>query len=199
MAWLKDLPENYNLVYNENQEPYFVHKLASLSANCKIGAYSYIHGKTRITGDKKILIGKFCSIASEVRLQVGDEHDYKRISTYPFSTILGFNKLTYPESFGEGITIGNDVWIGEGVRILSGSIINDGVVIGAGSVVRGELQAYGVYSGNPCVLRRFRFEEAVINKLLIIQWWNWDIKKIENEINFFNLNPNEILEENFEK
>lgn len=197
MSWLKILPQNYNLFYNDKQEPYFVHNLASVSSNCNIGGYSYIHGKTRITGDQKILIGKFCSIASEVRLQVGDEHDYKRISTYPFKTILGFDYLAYQESFGDGISIGNDVWIGEGARILSGSVINDGVVVGAGSVVRGELQAYGVYSGNPCVLRRFRFEKDVVEKLLKIQWWNWDIGKIENEINFFNLNSFEILRSEF--
>lgn len=48
-----------------------------------------------------------------------------------------------------GIVVGNDVWIGANVVVLDGAVIGDGCVIGACSVVRGKLDAYGIYGGNP--------------------------------------------------
>lgn len=50
-----------------------------------------------------------------------------------------------------GIVIGDDVWLGANCVLLDGSVIGDGCVIAAGSVVRGRLEAYGIYGGNPLV------------------------------------------------
>jgi len=48
-----------------------------------------------------------------------------------------------------GIKIGDDVWIGANCVILDGADIGEGCVIGAGSIVRGALEPYGVYVGEP--------------------------------------------------
>jgi virginiamycin A acetyltransferase len=48
-----------------------------------------------------------------------------------------------------GIRVGEDVWIGAGCVILDGAVIGDGCVIAAGSVVRGVLEPYNLYGGNP--------------------------------------------------
>jgi acetyltransferase-like isoleucine patch superfamily enzyme len=48
-----------------------------------------------------------------------------------------------------GIRIEDDVWIGANSILLDGAFLRKGCVIGAGSIVRGELEAYGVYAGNP--------------------------------------------------
>lgn len=48
-----------------------------------------------------------------------------------------------------GILIEDDVWIGANCVILDGAVIRKGCVIGAGSIVRGELEAYCVYGGQP--------------------------------------------------
>ncbi|MFC5069272.1 acyltransferase [Flaviflagellibacter deserti] len=50
-----------------------------------------------------------------------------------------------------GIKIGNDVWIGANCVFLDGSAVGQGCVIGASSVVRGRLDPYGIYAGNPLV------------------------------------------------
>lgn len=42
----------------------------------------------------KLSIGNYCSIAREVKFFLGGEHDYRRISTYPFQT------LTYSVKMG---------------------------------------------------------------------------------------------------
>ncbi len=185
--WLTKPPENYRTLKNERGEPYFVHKLVELSETVRIGRYSYLHGNTRLTGDKQISIGSFCSIASGVRFQTGDEHDYRHISTFPFKTVLGMRGLNYEEACGGGIQVGHDVWIGEGARILSGSVIGNGAVIGAGAVVRGKLDAYGIYYGNPVVLKKMRCTAATIDFLERLQWWSWPLHKILANDLFFSM------------
>jgi acetyltransferase-like isoleucine patch superfamily enzyme len=49
----------------------------------------------------------------------------------------------------KGVSIGKDVWIGAHATILDGSCIGDGCVVGAGTIVKGILDPYGVYVGNP--------------------------------------------------
>lgn len=48
-----------------------------------------------------------------------------------------------------GIVVGDDVWLGANCILLDGCVIGDGCVVGAGSVVRGRLEPYGIYGGNP--------------------------------------------------
>lgn len=50
-----------------------------------------------------------------------------------------------------GIVIDDDVWVGANCTILDGTKIGKGAIIAAGAVVRGELDAYGIYAGNPAV------------------------------------------------
>lgn len=192
LPWINSTPNNYNVLKNNDGYPYFVHKLATITNQTKVGRFSYIHGKTRFSGEKQIIIGNYCSIANDVRIQVGDEHDYKHISTFPFETILGMKNMTFPLVRGEDVIIGNDVWIGEGARILSGSVIGDGVVVGAGCTVRGNLVPYGVYSGNPLSLRRMRCDQDTILKLMQIKWWDWSLEKILANYNFFSTSLEEL-------
>lgn len=55
-----------------------------------------------------------------------------------------------------GVKVGDDVWIGANCVILDGVSIGTGCVIAAGSVVRGMLEPYGIYGGNPLRLIRRR-------------------------------------------
>lgn len=48
-----------------------------------------------------------------------------------------------------GIVVEDDVWIGAHCVLLDGAVLRRGCVVAAGSLVRGELQAYTVYAGQP--------------------------------------------------
>jgi virginiamycin A acetyltransferase len=48
-----------------------------------------------------------------------------------------------------GIIVGDDVWIGANCVLLDGTRVGRGCVIAAGSVVRGVLEDYQIYGGNP--------------------------------------------------
>jgi acetyltransferase-like isoleucine patch superfamily enzyme len=103
---------------------------------------SYVNSGTVIYTGNGVLIGKGVAIASNCTLAPVN-HAYKARDR----PIIGQG---FEPSKG-GIVIEDDVWIGANVVILDGSIIRRGCVIGACSLVRGHLEEYGVYAGNPLV------------------------------------------------
>jgi len=149
--------------------------------NVHIGEYTYGYPHIYL-GRKKyhVYIGKFCSIADDVKMIIGGEHRTDWITTYPFGCeIDGFQKNpAYYTSKGD-IHIGNDVWIGMNATILSGITIGDGAVIGANSVISHDVEDYEIVAGNPARHIRYRFSKDQIEALKRISWWDWPIEKIK--------------------
>ncbi len=133
-------------------------------------------------GDK-LIIGKFCAIAKGIEfIMNGANHRINSITTYPFNIMgNGWEKsapyLSELKLKGDTI-IGNDVWIGQNVTVLPAVHIGDGAIIGANSVVAKDIPHYSVAVGNPCEVKRKRFDEDLIEYLLKIKWWDWDAEKI---------------------
>ena len=133
-------------------------------------------------GDK-LIIGKFCQIASGIKIIMnGANHRMNSVTTYPFNIMgNGWEKVTPKLTdlpFKGDTFIGNDVWIGQNVTILPGVHIGDGAIIGANSVVTKDIPAYHIAAGNPCKVIRKRFSEELINYLEEVKWWNWEEEKI---------------------
>lgn len=130
-------------------------------------------------GDK-LIIGKFCQIATGVKfIMNGANHGQQGFTTYPFK-IFGHEFADLPllsDNKGDTI-IGNDVWIGNDVTFMPGVKVGDGAIIASKSVVTKDVAPYTVVGGNPAKLIRQRFPDEVIAKLLELQWWNWSIDKI---------------------
>ena len=121
----------------------------------EIGDYSYFGGKPRIldwNNNAKLKIGKFCSIAENVKIFLNADHRIDWITTYPPNLVCkDLSKIKgHPTTKGD-IIIGNDVWIGAGASILSGVKIGDGAVIGAHAIVTKDVEPYSVVAGNPAV------------------------------------------------
>jgi acetyltransferase-like isoleucine patch superfamily enzyme len=132
--------------------------------------------------EAKLVVGNFCSIASHVIIYLGGSHRTDWVSTYPFGHIHQgvfdrFDGRGHPSTKGN-VVIGNDVWIGDGVTIMSGVRIGDGAVIAANSHVVKDVEPYALVGGNPAKLIKYRFTPEQIEKLLAIQWWNWEDDKI---------------------
>ena len=159
-----------------------------METKLEIGEYTY--GEKNITikdwnSHHTVKIGKFCSISQNLIIYVDGNHRTEWISTYPFAA-KGFNvQQTRPKEWrvSKGdVTIENDVWIGSDVTIMSGVTIKNGACIGANSVVTKNVPPYTIVAGNPAKIIRKRFTDDEIESLLKIKWWNWDNKKIQDNV-----------------
>lgn len=132
----------------------------------------------------KLKIGNFCSFGQGITIAFWGRHQMGDVSTYPFAHLhgKGWPPVSCTPVDGEDVYIGNDVWIGHNAIIMQGAEISDGAVIGANSIVGGYIEPYSVAVGNPAKEIKKRFNDARINALLTIKWWNWPIEKIKEHL-----------------
>ncbi|MER7449323.1 CatB-related O-acetyltransferase [Nocardia beijingensis] len=138
-------------------------------------------------GPEKLIIGKFCSIATGVRFIMNTaNHRMDGPSTYPFPIMGGswsehLDLHTDLPNRGDTV-VGNDVWFGNGVTVLPGVRIGHGAIIGAGAVVTGDVPDYGVVGGNPARLIRTRYDDRDVARLLTVAWWHWPLERITEHV-----------------
>jgi virginiamycin A acetyltransferase len=138
--------------------------------------------------EEKLIIGKYCSIACGAKFMfTSGNHRMASLSTYPFPILYeewGLNGSDVTEAWDNrgDIVIGNDVWIGYEAVVMQGVRIGDGAVIGTRAIVTKDVPSYSIVGGIPAKVIRKRFSEEVIEKLLKIQWWNWDDETVRKNL-----------------
>jgi len=136
------------------------------------------------TGDR-LRIGKFCSIATDVRfIMNGGNHPTDWLTTYPFPIFgHGWEAAMPPAWPTRGDTVvENDVWFGYGALIMPGVHIGNGAIIATAAVVTKNVPPYAIVGGNPATVIRTRFDEATIERLEAVAWWNWPPEKITRNV-----------------
>ena len=177
LCFLKNIITNPNIIVGDYTYYDDFEDVANFEKNVKYH-FDFI-------GDK-LIIGKFCMIASDVTfIMNGANHLTQSISSYPFA-IFGHDwqnamkDKTYPN---KGNTIvGNDVWIGYNATIMTGVKIGDGAIIATNSTVVSDVEPYTIVGGNPAREIKKRFSPEIVERLLKLQWWNWDIEKITKNV-----------------
>jgi phosphonate metabolism protein (transferase hexapeptide repeat family) len=147
--------------------------------------YSYIMGDCDVIYST---IGKFCSIASHVRINPSN-HPTWRASQSHFS----YRASKYwPEESDEAeffawrrthpVAIGHDVWIGHGAIVLPGRSVGTGAVIAAGAVVTADVPDYAIVGGIPADVLKLRFPAEIAARLIALAWWDWDHARLRRAL-----------------
>lgn len=135
-------------------------------------------------------LGRYCSIANGVTIGA-HEHPTEWLTTsrtayYP--EVHGWDRVMAGAA-AAGIharvrpyltscpvtTLGPDVWIGQGAFVKAGVTIGPGAVVGARATVLRDVPPYAIVVGTPARVVRLRFPEAVVERLLRLEWWRFSI------------------------
>ncbi|MEQ8965786.1 MAG: CatB-related O-acetyltransferase [Azospirillaceae bacterium] len=174
-------------------------KTVVTNPNIRVGDYTYYDDPDDPTGFERnvlyhfdfigdrLIIGRFCQIAAGATFVMnGGNHRTDGISTFPFAVFgQGWSdrfegELAMPVK-GDTV-IGNDVWLGHDCMIMPGVTLGDGAIVATRAVVAGDVPPYAVVAGNPARVIRRRFDDAAIDRLLALKWWDWDIATITRAI-----------------
>ena len=186
---------------------------ASFNLSTKLEGFNVVHQNSYIGGSNigrctyigqnctliNCKIGRFCSIAENVKVISSTHPTHTYISTSPcfFSVnkqcgISFTEKNCFKENLsieGYNIIIENDVWIGSNVTIMGGIKIGNGAIIAMGAVVTKDVPPYAIVGGVPAKIIRYRFTQEEIEKLLKIKWWDKQLIELkEKAIYFTNIN-----------
>ena len=169
--------------------------------NIRVGRYSYYSGYYHghsfdecaryLLPDRddvdKLIIGSFCSIGSGASFIMagnqGHRHDWA--SSFPFFYMQeepAFSRALDAFQRAGDTVIGNDVWIGYEAVIMAGVHIGDGAIIGTRAVVTKDVPPYTIVGGIPARKIRSRFDDKTIELLQQLKWWDWDTKKIQENL-----------------
>ncbi len=176
------------------EEPVTIYANADIRNRVEIGRYTYINNGTTLFYNTKV--GRFCSIGKKCEIGTVD-HPIDWLSTssiqynikghFDYKTdCKDFPQLEFDQKEDIGTKIGNDVWIGSLVVIKCGITIGDGAIIGANSIVVKDVPPYAIVGGVPAKLIRYRFDKAIIKKLLELKWWERSLDELSG-ITFNNI------------
>ena len=193
---MSKIPDPNEIFPNEYKTSCFIKNVIT-APNIIVGDYTYYDDALAPTefeknnvlfnypefGDK-LIIGKFCSIASGTKFIMGSaNHRLGSVTTYPFNVFGGSWQENTPDHMSQlpfkgDIVIGNDVWIGRESIIMPGVKIGDGAIIAAYSVVTKDVEPYSVVGGNPARFIKKRFNDELIELLLEFKWWDLPPEKL---------------------
>ena len=191
-----NLPDPSQVFPNEYKTSCFVKNVVK-APNVQIGDYTYYDDSAAPTDfeknnilfnypefGEKLIIGKFCQIASGTKFIMGPaNHRLCSVTTYPFNVFGGAFTENTPDHVSQlphkgDTVVGNDVWFGRESVIMPGVKIGDGAIIAAYSVVTKDVEPYTLVGGNPARFIKKRFSDELTGLLLKLKWWDFQGEKL---------------------
>jgi acetyltransferase-like isoleucine patch superfamily enzyme len=150
----------------------------NLFRRSSIGRYSAFGSRCQVID---ATIGGFCSFGDNIIVNAGT-HPQAWLSTHLFQCnarawqwsrdYVSAGVSTRNTTWRNSASVGNDVWVCNNVVIATGVTIGDGAIIAANSAVTSDVPPYALAGGSPAVIKKYRFDESTIRRLLATRWWD---------------------------
>jgi acetyltransferase-like isoleucine patch superfamily enzyme len=164
--------------------PLFLNKNSQVGPDVDAGKYFGMNENCFIA---RATIGAFCAIGARTAINPFN-HPADWLSIHEFQyhpnsfdwvdEYNDFVRLERTPDMFKHVTVGNDVWTGHNVNVMAGVNVGDGVIIAAGSVVTKDVPPYAIVAGVPATVKRLRFPERTIERLLRLKWWDLELSQL---------------------
>jgi acetyltransferase-like isoleucine patch superfamily enzyme len=161
--------------------PLYLSKNTQLGPDMVAGKYTGVNESCFIA---RGTIGSYCSIGARTSINPFN-HPTDWLSIHEFQyhpksydwveEYREFSRLERSADMFRTATVGSDVWAGHHVNIMGGVTVGDGAIIAAGSIVTKDVPPYAIVAGAPATIKRLRFPEVTIERLLRLKWWELEL------------------------
>jgi acetyltransferase-like isoleucine patch superfamily enzyme len=164
--------------------PLFLNKNSQVGPDVIVGKYSGMNESCFIARAK---MGAFCAIGARTAINPFNhptnwlsinEFQYHPNSFDWVDEYNDFARLERTPDMFAHVTVGNDVWTGHNVNVMAGVNVGDGAIIAAGSVVTKDVPPYAIVAGVPATVKRLRFPEKTVERLLRAKWWDLELSQL---------------------
>ena len=164
--------------------PVYLNRNSQVGPDAVVGKYFGMNESCFVA---RATIGAYCSFGARTSINPFNHPiDWLSINEFQyhpnsFDWVPEYRELQRlertPDMF-QHVTVGNDVWSGHNVNVMPGVNVGDGAVLAAGAVVTKDVPPYAVVAGVPATVRRYRFQEKTIERLLRLKWWDLELAEL---------------------
>ena len=169
--------------------------------DCSIGAFVFFNAAGTISA-YRCKLGRFAQVGENC-IVGPPEHPQDWFSNHPVmftrpQYMPNFYRLpefarwapdeqegpSYVDTVPSETIIGHDTYTSVGSFVKRGVTIGDGALVGAHSVVTRDIPPYAVAVGAPARVVRMRYPEKIVERLLKLQWWQYDLAPFKTQVDF---------------
>jgi acetyltransferase-like isoleucine patch superfamily enzyme len=164
--------------------PLYLNRNTQIGPEADLGAWFGMNESCFVA---RAQVGRYCAIGARTAINPFN-HPSSWLSIHEFqyhpksfdwvAEYNDFQRLERTPEMFRRVVIGNDVWTGHNVNVMPGVNVGDGAIIAAGAVVTKDVPPFAIVAGVPAVVKRLRFSERVIERLLRVRWWDLELKEL---------------------